>query len=199
MSLNGAPVNVPVPVPVPVPGPGKSATCRALAPKPDKRRYYLTARGSATESAALLDVCLRLGLMDAADHKKGKDMIVRIVSMLIKQLGSTFANRGIALRLSCCWPAVTSKATGSPSASTTRWTLVVRPPREQPIAFASAPLGRRRRAGALDGSCCRDCALHANHRGPVIEHTRSAVDKFPGLLRQICGCNFSPPLLETPA
>jgi|SRR6187431_1055433 len=25
--------------------------------KPDKRRYYLTARGSATESAALLDVC----------------------------------------------------------------------------------------------------------------------------------------------
>ena len=27
--------------------------------KPDKRRYYLTARGSATESAALLDVCLR--------------------------------------------------------------------------------------------------------------------------------------------
>ena len=26
----------------------------------DKRRYYLTARGSARESAALLDVCLRL-------------------------------------------------------------------------------------------------------------------------------------------
>jgi four helix bundle protein len=25
--------------------------------KPDKRRYYLTARGSATESAALLEVC----------------------------------------------------------------------------------------------------------------------------------------------
>jgi len=52
--------------------------------KPDKRRYYLTARGSATESAALLDVCLRLELIDQAAHKKGKDAIVRIVSMLIR-------------------------------------------------------------------------------------------------------------------
>jgi four helix bundle protein len=52
--------------------------------KPDKRRYYLTARGSATESAALLDVCLRLELLDAAGHEAGKDMIVRIVSMLIR-------------------------------------------------------------------------------------------------------------------
>src|SRR6185503_3853095 len=30
--------------------------------KLDKRRYYVTARGSATESAALLDVCQRLKL-----------------------------------------------------------------------------------------------------------------------------------------
>src|SRR5215468_4488370 len=52
--------------------------------KPDKRRYYMTARGSATESAALLDVCLRLQLLDAAGHKASKDMIVRIVSMLIR-------------------------------------------------------------------------------------------------------------------
>jgi four helix bundle protein len=52
--------------------------------KPDKRRYYLTARGSATESAALLDECLRLELLAPAGHKAGKDMIVRIVSMLIR-------------------------------------------------------------------------------------------------------------------
>lgn len=52
--------------------------------KPDKRRYYLTARGSATESAALLDVCVRLGLLDAVGHKTGKEMVVRIVSMLVK-------------------------------------------------------------------------------------------------------------------
>jgi four helix bundle protein len=52
--------------------------------KPDKRRYYLTARGSATESAALLDVCFRLDLLDEASHKAGKEMLVRVVSMLIK-------------------------------------------------------------------------------------------------------------------
>ena len=35
--------------------------------KADKRRYYLTARGSATESAALLDVCSRLRLIGEAE------------------------------------------------------------------------------------------------------------------------------------
>ena len=52
--------------------------------KPDKRRYYLTARGSATESAALLDVCVRLKLLDESTQKMGKDMIVRVVAMLIR-------------------------------------------------------------------------------------------------------------------
>src|SRR3954471_13338990 len=52
--------------------------------KPDKRRYYLTARGSATESAALLDVCSRLKLLDEAEHTAGKGMLVRLVSMVIK-------------------------------------------------------------------------------------------------------------------
>jgi four helix bundle protein len=52
--------------------------------KPDKRRYYLTARGSATESAALLDVCLRLKLLEEPVHTTGKEMVVRIVSMLIR-------------------------------------------------------------------------------------------------------------------
>jgi four helix bundle protein len=52
--------------------------------KPDKRRYYLSARGSATESAALLDVLSRLGLLDEPEHQAGKEMLVRVVSMLIK-------------------------------------------------------------------------------------------------------------------
>jgi len=52
--------------------------------KPDKRRFYVTARGSATESAALLDVCLRLKLLEQASHEAGKNMLVRVVSMLIK-------------------------------------------------------------------------------------------------------------------
>jgi four helix bundle protein len=52
--------------------------------KADKRRYYLTARGSATESAALLDVCSRLRLIGEAEYLTGKAMIVLVVSMLIK-------------------------------------------------------------------------------------------------------------------
>ncbi|WP_394850499.1 four helix bundle protein [Pendulispora brunnea] len=52
--------------------------------KPDKRRYYLIARGSATESAALLDICARLKVLDEAGHRSGKEMIVRMVSMLIR-------------------------------------------------------------------------------------------------------------------
>ena len=52
--------------------------------KLDKRRYYVTARGSATESAALLDVCQRLKLLDEAGHRAAKGMLMRIVSMLIK-------------------------------------------------------------------------------------------------------------------
>lgn len=52
--------------------------------KPDKRRYYLTARGSATESAALLDICMRLKLVDEVGHKAAKGTLLRVVSMLIK-------------------------------------------------------------------------------------------------------------------
>ena len=46
----------------------------------DKRRYYLTARGSAT----LLDACLRLKLLDVVQYEAGKEMVVRIVAMLIR-------------------------------------------------------------------------------------------------------------------
>ena len=52
--------------------------------KGDKRRYYLAARGSATESAALLDICLRLKLATDGDHHAGKHMLERIVAMLVK-------------------------------------------------------------------------------------------------------------------
>jgi hypothetical protein len=44
----------------------------------------LEGRGSATESAALLDVCARLKLLSESGHKAGKEMLVRLVSMLVK-------------------------------------------------------------------------------------------------------------------
>ena len=52
--------------------------------KPDKRRYYLTAAGSTTECAAILDVCLRLKLLLAERHSVGKAMLERVAAMLVK-------------------------------------------------------------------------------------------------------------------
>ena len=52
--------------------------------KGDKRRYYLAARGSAAESAALLDIHFRLKLAGEGDHRAGKQMLERIVAMLVK-------------------------------------------------------------------------------------------------------------------
>ena len=50
----------------------------------DKRRYYVSARGSATESAALFDVGHRLKLVPEREYCEGKEMLWRIVSMLVK-------------------------------------------------------------------------------------------------------------------
>jgi len=52
--------------------------------KADKRRYYLSATGSATECAAVLDICLRLNLIAQDAHASGKGQLERVVSMLVK-------------------------------------------------------------------------------------------------------------------
>jgi len=52
--------------------------------RPDKRRYYLSSSGSATESAAIFDICLRLELIDPQVHERGKGLLERIVSMIVK-------------------------------------------------------------------------------------------------------------------
>jgi four helix bundle protein len=52
--------------------------------KPDKRRYYLTAVGSTTESAAIYDVLVRLKLISSERHTECKAILERIASMLIK-------------------------------------------------------------------------------------------------------------------
>ena len=52
--------------------------------RPEKRRYYVIATGSATESAAIFDVCLMLKLVTPETHQHGKAMIERVVAMLVK-------------------------------------------------------------------------------------------------------------------
>ena len=50
--------------------------------RPDKRRYYLTALGSVTECAAILDVCVRLKLITEKRHDEGKRMLEEVGKML---------------------------------------------------------------------------------------------------------------------
>lgn len=53
------------------------------APK-EKARFYRIARRSATECAALLDVCRRLELAPPGMLDLGRDLLLRLVAMLIK-------------------------------------------------------------------------------------------------------------------
>ena len=39
--------------------------------------------GSATECAAILDVCRRLNLVEDATHRSGKEQLDRVVAMLV--------------------------------------------------------------------------------------------------------------------
>jgi len=50
----------------------------------DKRRFYRMAARSATECAAILDVCRTLQLTSGESHDKGRDLLLRIVSMLTR-------------------------------------------------------------------------------------------------------------------
>ena len=52
--------------------------------KPDKRRFYVIARGSATECAAIFDILLRFSAVLADAQADAKKKLVRIASMLIK-------------------------------------------------------------------------------------------------------------------
>jgi four helix bundle protein len=54
-----------------------------FAPK-DKARFYRIARRSATESAAILDVCRDLELLAEDHHQRARDLLIRIVSMLTR-------------------------------------------------------------------------------------------------------------------
>ena len=50
----------------------------------EKIRFYRMARRSATESAAILDICISLNLVDEGVSSKSRGLLLRIVSMLTK-------------------------------------------------------------------------------------------------------------------
>ena len=54
---------------------------------PDKRRFYEMARGSATESAAVLDVLRIRSLLDEEAHRRARLLALRLVQMLSRLCG----------------------------------------------------------------------------------------------------------------
>jgi len=55
----------------------------------EKARFYRMAKRSATECAGILDVCLKLKLLDEQKYIKGREILVRIVSILTKMARRT--------------------------------------------------------------------------------------------------------------
>ncbi|MGE0453387.1 MAG: four helix bundle protein [Vicinamibacteria bacterium] len=49
----------------------------------EKCHFFSIARGSATESGAALDLLLARGLVSPGDHRRGRSLLIRIVSMLV--------------------------------------------------------------------------------------------------------------------
>ena len=54
----------------------------------EKARFYRMAKRSATECAAIFDVCKRLNLIEGARYDSSRDLLLRIVSMLVKMARS---------------------------------------------------------------------------------------------------------------
>lgn len=52
--------------------------------RPEKSRFYRMAKRSATECAAIFDVCDRLRLIKRAEYEKGREILVHITNMLTK-------------------------------------------------------------------------------------------------------------------
>jgi len=50
----------------------------------EKCRFYRMAKRSATECAGIFDICFRLKLIEDDRYRKGRDLLIRIVAMLIK-------------------------------------------------------------------------------------------------------------------
>ena len=76
----------------------------------EKARFYRIARRSATESAAALDVCARLGLLPESAVAPGRELLRRILAMLTKMI----------LSLEKTWPKPRAAPPDTPSGSAPR-------------------------------------------------------------------------------
>ena len=56
----------------------------------EKSRFYRMAKRSATECAAIFDVCRRLHLVEEAHYLEGRELLVRVVAMLTKLAAKRF-------------------------------------------------------------------------------------------------------------
>jgi four helix bundle protein len=63
-----------------------------FAPR-DKASFYTIARGSATECAAVLDVCLRLEIIEESVFERNKNYLDRVAQMLTKLIKSQHDSR----------------------------------------------------------------------------------------------------------
>ena len=50
----------------------------------EKIRFYRIAKRSATECASIIDICRRLEIIDEKNYLKSRELLMRIVGMLIK-------------------------------------------------------------------------------------------------------------------
>jgi len=55
----------------------------------EKGKFYRIAKRSATECAAILDICRRLYLVQESQYLKGRELLMRIVAMLTKMAQGT--------------------------------------------------------------------------------------------------------------
>jgi hypothetical protein len=82
------------------------------------------------------------GTVPRSRRKRRSPSLSQAASAARQRPRGTALIKAVATRTSPRWPGVTSMAIGRPRESTMAWIFVVRPPRERPIACASAPLFR---------------------------------------------------------
>jgi four helix bundle protein len=61
----------------------------------EKGRFYRMAKRSATECASIFDIGQRIRIIDEQRYLKGRELLIRVVSMLTKMAQSVSSNRAV--------------------------------------------------------------------------------------------------------